>query len=223
MSFEPIEISDLFLARSLPSLPTVALDVLRICEDPSSDIGDLAEGLSRDPILAGRVLQMANSAYYNGGAEVTSLNRAAVMLGLRALKVLALGFTLANELPSRGESGGFDLQLFWHRSLVNAVAGRSVAAAIRSTKTEEAFLCGLLAQIGKLALAKAAPERYSVAVELRRRLAVRGGRAEGDRPHEQRGRRAHARPMARPAFDHPRRDLRPPSDGHPGGRPARVA
>ncbi|HEX4520137.1 MAG TPA: GGDEF domain-containing protein [Gaiellaceae bacterium] len=165
MSFEPIEISDLSLSGSLPSLPTVALDVLRICQDSASDIGDLAEGLSRDPILASRVLQMANSAYYNRGTEVTSLNRAAVMLGLRALKVLALGFTLANELPSQGESGGFDLQLFWHRSLVNAVAGRSIATAIRSTKTEEAFLCGLLSQIGKLALAKAAPERYAVAVE----------------------------------------------------------
>ncbi len=165
MSFEPIEINELSLTGSLPSLPTVALDVLRICQDPASDIGDLAEGLSRDPILAGRVLQMANSAYYNRGTEVTSLNRAAVMLGLRALKVLALGFTLANELPSEGRSGGFDLQLFWHRSLVNAVAGRSIASAIRSPKTEEAFLCGLLSQVGKLALAKATPERYSLAVE----------------------------------------------------------
>src|SRR5262249_30227833 len=98
VQFEPLEISQLPLQGNLPSLPAVALDVLRICQDPKSDIGDLAEGLSRDPILASRVLQMANSAYYNRGTEVTSLNRAAVMIGLRALKVLALGFTLANEL-----------------------------------------------------------------------------------------------------------------------------
>jgi diguanylate cyclase (GGDEF)-like protein len=168
VQFEPLQISDLPLTGSLPSLPAVALDVLRICQDPGSDIGDLAEGLSRDPILASRVLQMANSAYYNRGEEVTSLNRAAVMLGLRALKVLALGFTLANELPSHGTSGGFDLQQFWHRSLVNAVAGRSIASAVRSQKTEESFLCGLLSQIGKLALAKSVPGRYAVAVELGR-------------------------------------------------------
>lgn len=164
MAFEPIEISDLSLSGSLPSLPSSALDVLRICQDPASDIGALAEGLSRDPILAGRVLQLASSAYYNRGTEVTSLNRAAAMLGLRALKALALGFTLANELPNRGVSGGLDLQLFWHRSLVNAVAGRSIAVAIRSANSEEAFLCGLLSQIGKLALAKASPERYRIAV-----------------------------------------------------------
>ena len=85
MSYEPLEISQLPLTGSLPSLPAVALDVLRICQDPTCDIGDLANGLSRDPILASRVLQMANSAYYNRGSEITSLNRAAVMLGLRAL------------------------------------------------------------------------------------------------------------------------------------------
>jgi HD-like signal output (HDOD) protein len=165
VSYEPLEIEQLPLTGSLPSLPAVAVEVLRICQDPTSDIGDLAEGLSRDPILASRVLQMANSAYYNRGSEVTSLNRAAVMLGLRALKVLALGFTLANELPSTGTTGGLDLQLFWHRSLVTAVAGRSVSAALRSGQSEEAFLCGLLSPMGKLALAQVAPERYSIAVE----------------------------------------------------------
>jgi diguanylate cyclase (GGDEF)-like protein len=165
VAYEPLELSQLPITGSLPSLPAVALEVLRICQDPESDISDLADGLSRDPILASRVLQMANSAYYNRGTEVTSLNRAAVMIGLRALKVLALGFTLANELPSKGVSGGFDLELFWHRSLVNAVAGRSIAAAIRSGKTEEAFLCGLLSQMGKMALSRMAPERYSVVVE----------------------------------------------------------
>lgn len=163
--YEPLEIEQLPLTGSLPSLPAVALEVLRICQDPTSDIGDLADGLSRDPILASRVLQMANSAYYNRGAEVTSLNRAAVMLGLRALKVLSLGFTLANELPNSGTAGGLDLQLFWHRSLVNAVAARSIAAAIDSGQAEEAFLCGLLSEMGKLALAKVAPERYTIVVE----------------------------------------------------------
>jgi diguanylate cyclase (GGDEF)-like protein len=163
--YEPIEIAKLSLAGSLPSLPTVALDVLRLCQDPRSDIGELVDRLSRDPILSGKVLQMANSAYYNRGHEVTSLHRAAVMLGLRTLKVLALGFTLANELPHYGRQGGFDLQQYWHRSLVNAVAGRAVAAAIRSSRREEAFVCGLLSQIGKLAIAQVVPDRYQAAVE----------------------------------------------------------
>ena len=56
-------------------------------------------------MLAGKVLQVANSAFYRRGGEVTSLQRAAMVIGMRALKVVALGFTLANELPASGESG----------------------------------------------------------------------------------------------------------------------
>jgi len=141
------------------------MDVLRLCQDPESDLSALAERLSVDPVLAGRVLRMANSAAYNRGTEVTSLNRAAVMLGLRTLKVLALGFTLANELPHEGKDGGFDLQVYWHRSLVNAVAARAIAGAVTSRQREEAFIGGLLSGVGKLAMARVDPEMYSAPVE----------------------------------------------------------
>jgi diguanylate cyclase (GGDEF)-like protein len=162
----PSDIAERSLAGSLPSLPTVALDVLQICQDPRSDISQLVDRMSLDPVLASRVLQMANSAYYNRGNEVTSLQRAAVMLGLRTLKVLALGFTLANRLPRDGDKAGFDLKQYWHRSLVNAVAARAIASAIRSSRREEAFVCGLLSQIGKLAIAQVTPEEYERVVEL---------------------------------------------------------
>ena len=166
---------------------------------------------------------MANSAYYNRGNEVTSLNRAAVMLGLRALKVLALGFTLASELPSKGTSGGFDLQLFWHRSLVNAVAGRSIAAAIRSTKTEEAFLCGLLSQIGQARAREDGARPLQRGGRAGRRVAVGGARARvlGHTSSEV-GELA-ARPVARAGVDRPRRDLRGARRRDSRGGSARVA
>jgi HD-like signal output (HDOD) protein len=58
---------------------------------------------------------------------VTTLQGAAMVLGMRALKIVALGFTLANELPRKDIAAGFDLGVFWHRSLVNAVIARSLA------------------------------------------------------------------------------------------------
>jgi diguanylate cyclase (GGDEF)-like protein len=162
--YTPLQVAERSLAGSLPSLPIVAFDVLQICQDPRSDIGQLVERMSLDPVLASKVLRMANSAYYKRGSDVTSLQRAAVMLGLRALKVLALGFTLANELPRNGSEGGFDLGLYWNRSLANAVAGRAIAGAIDSAYVEEAFVCGLLSHLGKLAIARVAPEQYLEAV-----------------------------------------------------------
>jgi HD-like signal output (HDOD) protein len=158
-------LSQLDLERSLPSPPAVALDVLRICNDPDGEIAELAEVLSRDPVLTGQLLQVANSAFYFRGAPVTSLHRASMVLGMQALKIVALGFTLANEMPRRGSAAGLDLPAYWHRSLLNAVMARALARSLEKQVAEEAFLCGLLAEIGKLVLAHGLPEVYAPVVE----------------------------------------------------------
>jgi diguanylate cyclase (GGDEF)-like protein len=110
------------------------------------------------------VLRVANSAFYHRRSEVTTLRGAAMVLGMRALKIVALGFTLANELPRRGVSAGLDLSVYWHRSLVNGVIARSLARSVNRSLVEEAFLCGLLSEIGKLALTHAIPDDYAPVV-----------------------------------------------------------
>jgi diguanylate cyclase (GGDEF)-like protein len=132
-----------------------------VCQDPDAEIDRLAQALARDPMLAGRVLRVANSAFYHRRSEVTTLRGAAMVLGMRALKIVALGFTLANELPRRGVAAGLDLGVYWHRSLVNGVIARSLARSVNRDLAEEAFLCGLLSEIGKLALTHAVPDDYA--------------------------------------------------------------
>ena len=153
-------LSPLDVERSLPSLPAVALDVLAVCSDPDGEVGDLAEALSRDPVLTAQVLEMANSAFYSRGTPVTTLYRAAMVLGMQALKIVALGFTLANEMPRRGAPAGLELRAYWHRSLLNAVISRALAWTLEERLAEEAFLCGLFSELGKLVLAYAAPGTY---------------------------------------------------------------
>jgi diguanylate cyclase (GGDEF)-like protein len=148
------------LSANVPSLPAVALEVLEICQDPAGDLSHLARVVSRDPALAARVLRMANSPVYNRGNPVTSVERAAMLLGRRAMKVLALGFSLAAELPRHGVAGGLDLPRVWHRSLLNAVIGRALATTSGSTHGEEVFLSGLFAHLGKLVLSQAMPDAY---------------------------------------------------------------
>ena len=183
------DLSALHLESTLPSLPAAALEVLRVCQDPEAEIDALAQALERDPMLAGRVLRVANSAFYHRRSEVTTLRGAAMVLGMRALKIVALGFTLANELPRRGVTAGLDLGMYWHRSLVNGVIARSLARAVNRSLVEEAFLCGLLSEIGKLALTHAIPDEYAPGRGGGRRLAVRGARARAARLHLRRGRR----------------------------------
>ena len=88
-----------------------------------------------------------------------------MVLGMHALKIVALGFTLANELPRRGSAAGLDLPAYWHRSLLNGVISRSLARTLERQVAEEAFLCGLLSEIGKLVLAHALTDEYAPVVE----------------------------------------------------------
>src|SRR3954447_23245037 len=95
------------LESDLPSLPAAALEVLRLCQEPA-ELDDLARVLSHDPMLASRVLRMANSAACRRRSEVTSLQAACVMLGMRALRIVALGFTITEALPRRGVWAGLN-------------------------------------------------------------------------------------------------------------------
>jgi len=146
-------------AENLPSLPAVAVEVLRLCDNEQSTVKDLAKVVQRDPALAVKMLKLANSSLFSLGHPIATVDHAAMVLGMKTVKLMSLSFSLANRLPKDGESN-FDYAGFWRRSLVTAVAGRSLAKRERSGTTDEAFLAGLLAKIGQLVLAESLPELY---------------------------------------------------------------
>jgi diguanylate cyclase (GGDEF)-like protein len=147
-------------ADNLPSLPAVALEVLRISQDEDASLDDLANCLARDPALAAKLLKLANSSLFGGGKAVTTLQRATMLLGMKTVKLMALSFSLAGSLPKQGKQGSFDYGAYWQRSLVCAIAARSVASLIKSPRCDEAFLCGLFSHFGKLVLMRCLPEEY---------------------------------------------------------------
>jgi diguanylate cyclase (GGDEF)-like protein len=147
-------------AENLPSLPAVALEVLRISQDEDSTLDDMASCLARDPALAAKLLKLANSSLFGGGKAVTTLQRATMLLGMKTVKLMALSFSLAGSLPKNGKQGSFDYVAYWHRSLVCAIACRSIARLVRNPSGDEAFLCGLLGHFGKLLLMRCLTEEY---------------------------------------------------------------
>jgi HD-like signal output (HDOD) protein/GGDEF domain-containing protein len=147
-------------AEDLPSLPAVAVEVLRLCREEETTLDDLAEVLAHDPALSARLLRFANSSLYNLGDEVRTLQRAALVLGMKTVQLMSLSFSLVSSLPREGTAGSFDYRTFWRRSLVRAVTARSLASRVGSLAQDEAFLCGLLAEIGQLVLARCLPREY---------------------------------------------------------------
>ena len=151
-------------AAGLPSLPAVALEVLRISQDEEASLDDLASCLSRDPALAARLLKLANSPLFGGGKAVTTLQRATLLLGMKTVKLMALSFSLTGSVPASGRAGSFDYGRYWHRSLACALAARALAKLVDDPLADEAFLCGLFAHFGKLVLARCLPETYEPVV-----------------------------------------------------------
>ena len=140
-------------APNLPSLPGVAVELLTECRRPDVDIDRIAELLARDPALSAKVVGVANSSAFRRGAPLTTVRRAALALGTSSVTALGLSFSLVSQRAARGP---FDFAQYWRRGLLNAVAARSLAQQLR-IDAEEAFLAGLLQDIGMLALHAAVP------------------------------------------------------------------
>ncbi len=157
--FDPRVLEALTNARDLPSVPAVALEVLRVAQDEDASAEDLASVVSLDPALAAKVLKVANSALFARRTEVTTLHRACAQLGFKTVKLWALSFTMVNSLDHR-EIEGLDYGEYWKRSLVRAVSAKLVAETVAPKFADEAFIAGLLSRIGQLVLASCLPGEY---------------------------------------------------------------
>lgn len=157
----------------LPSLPTIALDIIELVQKPDVTIKEIADTIQLDPALSSKVLRTVNSSFYGQSKTISSISQALVVLGLRAVKTLALGFSLVGNLKDVA-SEEFAEYGFWKRSLFTATAAKAVAQRVGLQHQEECFLAALMQDLGMLALQQALGDEYTVIVEaagpLHRRL-----------------------------------------------------
>lgn len=152
-------------AQNLPTLPAVALEILALARDDETELSDYVALLERDPALAARILRVANSPQFSMGQPVSTLDRATLVLGTKAVQLMALSFSLMNHLCGGGTRPSFDREGFWRRSLASAVGARELSRILGLHMNEEAFLCGLLSHVGQLVLAECLAEEYAAVLE----------------------------------------------------------
>jgi len=146
--------------RSLPTPSATALRVLELADQPNCSLVEVADVVSADPAISARILKFANSAQLaGGGPEVTTIRHAVMRLGLRAVKVTALSFSLVTD-KDQAKCPGFDHNLFWAHSLATATAARAIIDRAAPTSGDEAFIAGLLSRLGKLVFAVGCPAEY---------------------------------------------------------------
>jgi len=143
---------------TLPPLLHVAEVLLPKLSDPNCDLGKVAAGLSEDQVVAAAVLRMANSPLYRGLNKITGIRPAVNRLGTRAVRMLLMHESLraATFLHKKGQQGVNELaKSVWRRSLASACIMRSLAE-LTGTDQEEAFLVGLLHDIGNVVVLRIA-------------------------------------------------------------------
>ncbi len=135
----------------LPSLPTIAVEVIELCRTSDINIKQIATTISNDPALSSKILKTVNSSYYGLSQSVSTISHALVILGLNSVKTLALGFSLVSNFKGDKDSE-FDMMEFWKRSLFGAVGARTIAQKAGLIEHEEAFLGGLFSDLGVMAM-----------------------------------------------------------------------
>ena len=136
----------------LPSLPEVALKIRKALGDESVSIAEIARLLGTDPALAARILKMANSAmFYRGGKSITSLYNAVAQLGHRMVRNVAISFAAQQVFIGYGSP---QLRAYmtgiWQHSVHVAALAHMLARVRTRANADDAFLAGLLHEIGKL-------------------------------------------------------------------------
>lgn len=132
----------------IATLPEITLKIIELVEDPASTAHDLHNVIGRDPALCARILKVVNSAFYGLPRQIGSINRAIVLLGLNAVKNIAIATSL-NKLFRGGElCPAFSARDLWSHSIATAAGGKLISDQLKLNLPDEAFLAGLVHDIG---------------------------------------------------------------------------
>jgi two-component system, cell cycle response regulator len=151
---------DLLATRKMPTPSTIALEIMRLSTSENASLSDISDFVEKDPALSGKLLKYANTVLFAATAPVVSIRQAIVRLGTDIVMGLALGFSLLSK-NREGRCEHFDYGGFWSGSLAMAMAARCLAEMQAGLDPDELFVCGLLSEIGRLALASLYPQKYS--------------------------------------------------------------
>jgi HD-like signal output (HDOD) protein len=132
----------------IATLPAVVVQIIRIADDPDSSIDDLNKVIVNDPTLGVRILKLANSSYYGCSGRINSIDRALALLGLNAVKNIAIAASLVKLFRGGKISPDFDAKDLWTHSIAVATGMGMLARQTGLVPADEAFLAGLIHDIG---------------------------------------------------------------------------
>jgi len=151
----------------IATLPEVTAKIISVVDDPKSTARDLHNIIKTDPALATKILKVVNSAFYGLPGQVSGLDRAIVLLGLSAVKNIAISASISRLFTAEKLSDNFSARDLWKHSVAVGVATRLFCSLIgKRAFAEEAFLAGLIHDLGMLIERQAFPDALSEVIQV---------------------------------------------------------
>lgn len=150
---------------SLPSLPSIVSEVLEVTGDPESSANDLMRAILPDQSMCATILKIANSAFFGLPRQVSTLEKAVMVLGFNEVKNIVLGKAIFNSFKELGKNNRETIENFWNHSFNCGLAAKILAERINLSPSE-LFIAGLIHDIGKLAMLITFPTIYSHLLEV---------------------------------------------------------
>lgn len=147
-------------------LPEIINKIISLTEDPDSTVEDMEKAILGDQILTTKILRLANSAYYGYARKISTISQATVLLGFQAIKSIALASTVSIFLTSELKGYSLEKNELWTQSQTCAIVSRYIAKHIKYPSPEEAYVAGLLRDIGKTILNQHMEKEYSEVLNL---------------------------------------------------------
>jgi putative nucleotidyltransferase with HDIG domain len=141
----------------LPATPAIIASLMNLTSNLNTDINKITQALMSDQSLTARVLKLSNSSFYGRAKEVMTLKEAIILLGFKTLRSLVVA-TSTHSLYNT--TGGENHNKLWEHTLATAISSRMLAKSIRHPNVEEAFIAGLLHDIGKLVFLQKKPTEF---------------------------------------------------------------
>lgn len=138
--------------NSLPTLPAVYQNIIRVMSDKNSTMDDIANVISKDQTSSVKILQVANSPLFAASRTISTIKEAVMFLGFIEVRNIVIALSVINLVEKNKKFKHFKPVDFWKHSLAVGVASRLIAKEVDKSILDKVFLAGIIHDIGKLVL-----------------------------------------------------------------------
>ncbi len=146
---------------NLPVIPQLLVQLLDLCRQPEINLQAVGQLIKKDASMAAKVLQLCNSAFIGARSPFLNVEQAVIYLGADTVKNLAVSVSVQQVFRKIEANGLLNMDRFWYHSYQNAILAGRIADAVSYPNASEAYLAGLLHDLGKLVLWMAFPGKYA--------------------------------------------------------------